>query len=263
VLLGTPATLSPPRLRGVRPRVLEGTHGYSRGSRAPCLALWYYGCCLRLRLATVRVHTQAPSFVQMCAHARTAHALPACGVHWRAAQRSRALRAGKYTWGDEGSNACPAGTTRIVAPAVCESAAVDSGKTWGGTEDNALFPVGCYWQTSSVYGFLNTNAVGAAYPNARLLCAVGSGAPSSRTPIRLHARRCACTGPMRDTPQCLSSVVRLSRYSWQCDCCAHCGSSIWLAATTTAAPTTATPTLVPSTTAPTPPPAAGMCIGWM
>ena len=94
------------------------------------------------------------------------------------------MRAGKYTWGDEGSNECPAGSARIVAAAVCERAVVDSGKTWGGTEDNPLFPVGCYWQTSSVYGFLNTNAVGAAYPNARLLCAVGSGARSSRTPMR-------------------------------------------------------------------------------
>jgi hypothetical protein len=94
------------------------------------------------------------------------------------------MRAGKYTWGDEGSNECPAGSARIVAAAVCERAVVDSGKTWGGTEDNALFPVGCYWQTSSVYGFLNTNAAGAAYPNARLLCAVGSGARPSRTPMR-------------------------------------------------------------------------------
>ena len=125
-------------------------------------------------------------------------------VVWRPCARMHAavlsMRAGKYTWGDEGSNECPAGSARIVAAAVCERAAVDSGKTWGGTEDNPLFPVGCYWQTSSVYGFLNTNAVGAAYPNARLLCAVGSGARPNRTPIgalkgpllRPHARRCIC-----------------------------------------------------------------------
>ncbi len=172
------------------------------------------------------------------------HRVPTLRQYARTHAAAPFYRAGKYTW-DEGSKDCPAGSTRIVAAAVCERAAVDSGKTWGGTEDNALFPVGCYWQTSSAYGFLNTNAVGAAYPNARLLCAVGSGARSSRTPMRAlkgpppsaHARRCASGS---------SNTLNTSRRSVvHCACVlVHARS---MECVSSAAPTiSAAPTLAPS-----------------
>ncbi len=99
--------------------------------------------------------------------------------------------AGAYVSGAAGSNACPAGSARIVAEAACRAAVAAADKTiqesiFVGTL--SVFPRGCYYWTSSNYAFFNADAVGAGDSGSQLLCAatVTTGAP-------LHApmRRCA------------------------------------------------------------------------
>ncbi len=87
--------------------------------------------------------------------------------------------AGAYISGAAGSNACPAGSTRIVTEAACRTAAAAASKTptplsFMRTEPD--LPRGCYYATD--YAFFNAHAVGAGNSNAQLLCATAtSGAP--------------------------------------------------------------------------------------
>ncbi len=88
--------------------------------------------------------------------------------------------AGAYVSGAAGSNACPAGSVRIVAEAACRTAAAAAGKTAGSTfvVIASGSPRGCYFHTSTNDAYFNTHAVGAGYSRL-LLCAalVTSGAP--------------------------------------------------------------------------------------
>jgi hypothetical protein len=94
----------------------------------------------------------------------------------RSAQRSRALRAGKYAWGDEGKNTCPDGTTRIDDFTACKAAAAAAQMPAPQRETKEFFPKGCYSTFISVY--FNAHATGAATTTTLMLCAV-TGVPAS------------------------------------------------------------------------------------
>ncbi len=107
--------------------------------------------------------------------------------------------AGAYVSGDAGSNACPAGSVRIVTEAACRNAAAAAGKTpstltsfpFVGTD--SAFPRGCYYRTTTNVAYFNTHAVGAGWSTTQLLCALATaGAPLKRR--RRTGARGACTG---------------------------------------------------------------------
>ncbi len=190
-------------------RVLTGTQ------ETPCLALWYYGCCLVPRLEALRTHTHASSS-RRCVHT---HIRRMHSRHARAAQRSRALRAGKYTWGAAGKNACPDGTARIVDLTACQAAATAAGKNGPSSSENSnLFPKGCYLSTSTVY--FNAHAIGTfdrIGAGTLLLCA-GTGVPASPAPPRRRHSR-TCTLWMLSLHRAYSTVLTGT------DPCAHHGVS--------------------------------------
>ncbi len=96
--------------------------------------------------------------------------------------------AGAYVSGAAGSNACPAGSVRIVTEAACRTAAAAAGKTFDWVETSAVFPRGCYYDTDDNNAYFNTHAVGAGNSEAQLLCtAVTTGAPAPLNDAR------ACT----------------------------------------------------------------------
>jgi hypothetical protein len=73
---------------------------------------------------------------------------------------------------------CPAGYARIETEAACRTAAAALGKraaASGFVETASSWPRGCYYNINEVY--LNTHAVGAGVPGARLLCSATTGAP--------------------------------------------------------------------------------------
>ncbi len=127
--------------------------------------------------STTHAHARI-QFAQMCAHVHKAHALPACTCC--AAQCSRAVRAGKYTWGAAGKNVCPVGTARIDKLTECKAAATAAGKNGpSSSEESDLFPKGCYLSTSTV--FFNAHEIGAFNridADIVLLCA-GTGVPAA------------------------------------------------------------------------------------
>ncbi len=142
------------------------------------------------RLEALRTHTHASS-LRRCVHMciRRMHSR-----HARAAQRSRASRAGKYTWGAAGKNVCPVGTARIDDLTACKAAATSAGKNGPSSSENSnLFPKGCYSSTSTV--FFNAHEIGAFNridADILLLCA-GTGVPASPAPPRRrHPRTCTC-----------------------------------------------------------------------
>ncbi len=160
-----------PWQRGARPRVLEGTEG-ARGRRASLYGnMGVFG-------ATVG-STAGEQFVQMCAHVhmRRMHSRRA-----RAAQRSRALRAGKYAWGAAGKNVCPDGTTRIDDLTACKTAAAAAGRPSPSISENSdQSPKGCYSSTRSPDVSFNAHVIGqlnAVADDTLLLCAV-AGVPAS------------------------------------------------------------------------------------
>jgi hypothetical protein len=258
----------------------------------PCSMVLWVG--LRLRLAALCAHPHAHS---LCRCVQTGmRRMHSQAAHSRAAQRSRAWRAGKYNWGEAGKIICPDGTARIDDLTACQAAATAAGKNGAIRENSDLFPKGCYSSTTSPNVYFNAHVTGATTQidaDILLLCA-GTGVPASLTrpasptaSPHIHHGCChsecdasnlerrpaggASLGvlgvlrPMRGTLQYLSAVVVLAPGTRGCMRVVHTvGRSIWLAATTTATPTTATPTLLPSpspTSAPTPPPAAGMRTG--
>ncbi len=87
--------------------------------------------------------------------------------------------AGAYVSGAAGSNACPAGSVRIVTEAACRSAAMAAGKTAEldptfFVETSPRYPRGCYYTTLLDNAYFNTDAVGAGESNSQLLCAAVS-----------------------------------------------------------------------------------------
>ncbi len=86
--------------------------------------------------------------------------------------------AGAYVSGAAGSNACPAGSVRIVDEADCRLAAAFAGKTPDSpfVYTNAYDPRGCFYVTRTNSAYLNPHAVGAGYSGSQLLCAA-AGAP--------------------------------------------------------------------------------------
>ncbi len=105
--------------------------------------------------------------------------------------------------GDMGSNACPAGSMRILTQAACRTAAAAMGKTPFSpfVENDPAWPRGCYYDSTDNAVF-NTHAVGAGY-SMQPLCAalVTTGAPPPHAAdARAHVytgarvcRHCACT----------------------------------------------------------------------
>jgi hypothetical protein len=165
-----------PRLRGVRPRVLEGTQVYLKGleSAVPCsMVLWgQFGAKVG---STTHAHASSLcSCVHMCI--RRTHSR-----HARAAQRSRAVRAGKYTWGPVGKNVCPDGTARIDDLTACQAAAAAAGRPSPKSSENVdEFPKGCFSSTTSPNVYFNAHVTGATNridADILLLCA-GTGVPA-------------------------------------------------------------------------------------
>jgi hypothetical protein len=89
--------------------------------------------------------------------------------------------------GAAGSNACPAGSVRIVTEAACRTAAAAAGMTAGSpfVETSSGYPRGCYYSTTNM-AYLNTHAVGGGFSYTvgggssytQLLCAaVTTGVP--------------------------------------------------------------------------------------
>jgi hypothetical protein len=76
--------------------------------------------------------------------------------------------------GAAGSNECPAGSVRIETEDACRSAAAAAGKTYGYVGTWTIFPGGCFYQVNDNNAFFNTEVVGAANPNAQLLCAAAT-----------------------------------------------------------------------------------------
>ena len=87
--------------------------------------------------------------------------------------------------GDAGSNACPAGSVRIVTEAACRTAVTAAGKTpspnhFVETYDHV--PRGCFYFTGSNNAIFNADAVGTGVSYAQPLCAaatVTTGAPTA------------------------------------------------------------------------------------
>jgi hypothetical protein len=88
-----------------------------------------------------------------------------------------------YVFGDLNSSKCPANYVPIVDQATCSSAAMDTGKLWGGNVTNAARPMGCFWYNTSTATsttkqvFLNLHATGAGESNTRPLCASAPPSP--------------------------------------------------------------------------------------
>ena len=82
--------------------------------------------------------------------------------------------------GAAGSNECPAGSARIETEAACRAAAAAAGKSAASpfVVTDPGWPRGCFYSTTNV-AYFNTDAVGAGYSNAQLLCAAlaTTGAP--------------------------------------------------------------------------------------
>ena len=124
-----------------------------------------------------------------------------------AADRGPRCRAGAYVSGADGSNACPAGSTRIANQAACRTAAAAAGKTVGsvfaGTYVN--YPPGCYYSTSSNTAYFNRHAVGAEVSDYQVLCTalVTTGAPPPHRCVRVCA-------PAWSAAQCVFSDAHVS-----------------------------------------------------
>ena len=86
-----------------------------------------------------------------------------------------------YDYGYSGYVSCPTGSAPIHQQAVCKSAAIALGRTYVREDSNTLWPHGCYWYTSGSSVYLGTAWSGAGNAQAKLLCAVTTGAPTSHT----------------------------------------------------------------------------------
>jgi hypothetical protein len=84
-------------------------------------------------------------------------------------------RAGKLAWGEQGTNACPAGSSAITDVAQCQAAAKTAGKNWYGSSKDAGSPRWCSWLTNVKMVYFNTHPTGAANQYGQPLCAVSTG----------------------------------------------------------------------------------------
>jgi hypothetical protein len=90
--------------------------------------------------------------------------------------------AGLYVYGVAGSNDCPASSARIVDAAACQRAATATGRTFDGSQAQAVpnFPRGCYWvRSQQSAAWFNPHAVGAGRADSQLLCDASTAAPTS------------------------------------------------------------------------------------
>jgi hypothetical protein len=97
-------------------------------------------------------------------------------------------------YGDLDSSECLSGSYRITDEQQCQAAATAAGITWGGSVAYSELTTGCLWNIPGAHVLLNTDKTNAHRIYDRLLCAVGTGTPSSNTcrsrPAR-RARRCS------------------------------------------------------------------------
>jgi hypothetical protein len=122
------------------------------------------------------------AFVPLARFALLLPAAPSCAAHHGA----YVPLAGAYTWGVNGSNDCPAPSSRIVDAPACQRAAAAAGKTYNGEAvADPTFPRGCAWYTSDNSTVRLNTAVGAGSASAVLLCALGS-APAGVLPCALR-----------------------------------------------------------------------------
>jgi hypothetical protein len=100
--------------------------------------------------------------------------------------------AAAYAWGELGNNTCPENAERIGSAEKCQRAAIIMMKTAGlaGSEDLSYYPSGCFESGVNGFVYYNAHPVGAGYPHARPLCAVGTSPPS-------HSRA-MCRAPLYD-----------------------------------------------------------------
>ncbi len=184
--------------------LIGGTCGYSGTSRAP-----HDGAAGRVlggySLGTPVVPPGSLERAAAAARRRAARAVPSC--------------AGAYVSGAAGSNACPAGSVRIVTEAACRTAATAAGKTVPSVfvVTDPYVPRGCHYASSSAsvydnYAYFNPHPVGAGDTTYRLLCAVTSGAPPpppvhARTHVRAAAL-CMRTCGDRAFVACVAAVLR-------------------------------------------------------
>jgi hypothetical protein len=144
--------------------------------------------------------------------------------------------AGAYVAGAAGSNACPAGSARIVTADACRTAVTAAGKTAAPTlvETNSDFPRGCYYTTANNFAWFNTHAVGGGNSASQPLCAatVATGAPP-HTPLTPTRVCCAVLAGVASynanglniDPHAYMSTHIYTHMSTNC-CCAHCAWAI-------------------------------------
>ncbi len=88
-------------------------------------------------------------------------------------QTSVGTHAGTYVYGSKGSNACPAGSTRIVNWTVCAIAADDTSMYFQGNHSTTSLPEGCIARWG-YYVYFNTGSPGAADADTQPLCIPGA-----------------------------------------------------------------------------------------
>ncbi len=209
----------------------------------------------------VRAHAPAQFCADVCTRAYGAFSpgtLRSAAALWRA---------GKYTWSAAGSNACPDGAARIDDLSACQAAATAAGKTSpSSSENDDLYPKGCYSDTTAPSVFFNAHVTGSTAQigfDILVLCTV-TGVPAS--PAR--------PAPPTASPHmhtivdtlCLVGSLTLAPSAHICMCmCMFIHECVWLctraqtlvgfatlllvaANNTTATPTTATPTPTPTPT---------------
>ena len=76
----------------------------------------------------------------------------------------------RYISNDANTNTCPPAYVKIADEETCKKAASAAGTAWGGVDDEANWPTGCYVYTPWAKVYLNTNPVGLPQRFAQPLC---------------------------------------------------------------------------------------------
>ena len=80
----------------------------------------------------------------------------------------------RYALNNANTNTCPPAYVKIADEETCKKAASAAGTAWGGVDDEANWPTGCYKYTDArdnrVRVYLNTNPVGRPQRQAEPLC---------------------------------------------------------------------------------------------
>ena len=134
----------------------------------------------------MRIHPAAP-----LSGART-HDVRTCACGCR--RPSCVMCAETYAWGESGNTTCPENATQIGSAEACQRAAAAMGKDWRGPQNETETPSGCYG-INGVNVYFNKHPVGAGYPYARPLCAVGTCPPRTRRAVPpLRNAHAGCAG---------------------------------------------------------------------